>query len=125
MKNFKFRAWIGEMVDVEIIDWEGSTLLVDRPAIMDQRNDVWPLEDATMELWSGVHDKNGTPIYEGDILKYKDGELLKVFWDDRWCGFGTLTQYGEDDNLMHPTRETNPYEVVGNIHENPDLWRMK
>lgn len=69
--------------------------------------------------FTGLHDKNGVEIYEGDILRYKNSPNYVVSFErDRWAlivrtkdGTGTSSILNVLDFM----------EVVGNIHENPEL----
>ena len=60
-------------------------------------------------------DKNGKEIFEGDILRNRNGTIATVKWiQDRWNGPSDLGYFQE----WH--REDLP-EIVGNIYENPEL----
>lgn len=72
--------------------------------------------------FTGLHDKNGTEIYESDIVKY-DNELhvVNLIGDDTYKVFdhyliGASFCDGSLDEICK-----NSVEVIGNIHENKDL----
>ena len=78
-------------------------------------------ENAEIELWTGIRDKNGTKIYEGDIIRAISGALFIVGIDEdikNWIVTNTLCQGINSQALMQLIDHT---EVVGNIHENAEL----
>lgn len=76
----------------------------------------------TVGQYTGLTDKNGKKIYEGDILRYTlDGDVYTYacFWDDGNCEFG-LKNEKRDFGLAYAPRDI---EVIGNIHDNPELLK--
>lgn len=80
------------------------------------------VDPATVGEFSGVHDKHGTPIYEGDIVRKRTYQGIKpcvvVFSGGCFhCGFG-----GGSSTASHPyLLDDKNIEVIGNVHDNPDL----
>jgi len=77
-------------------------------------------EVETIEQYTGLKDKNGKEIYEGDIVVntyYDDGEMYKVLWVEDSVAFGMESL--DDMELYKLPLES--LEVIGNIHENPEL----
>jgi uncharacterized phage protein (TIGR01671 family) len=78
--------------------------------------------------FTGMFDKNNNLIYEGDILRrineYDDGcgydvHLGVVTWDD--CHYYSRSIKNELSRSLGNKPETCTYEIIGNIHENPEL----
>jgi len=90
---------------------------------------------------TGLHDKNGTEIYEGDICHIGDGgECFPIDWDDNDESYNPGKYEVYFDNACFwirgvggtetPELEWTPwgyaeFEVIGNIYENPDLLEAK
>lgn len=75
----------------------------------------------TVEQFTGLEDKNGTKIYEGDILIDDTGEPIE-YWVVKFSEGGFI---GECAGVAEPLFELTNLEVVGNIHENSELVEEK
>ena len=69
--------------------------------------------------YTGLKDKNGKEIYEGDIL-ILDEIIVPITWDDG--GFQMITNNNQGKSAMIQNR-VKRFEVIGNIHENPELLK--
>lgn len=124
MREIKFRAWDGsKMFQVAALDFtldyvEGFMLW--KPSGPDKETRVY--EDASkcvLMQYSGLKDRNGKDIYEGDILQWREKALpitVETF-------HGIRFMWGQD-YLCHAYAVLGG-EVIGNIHENPDLLRVR
>ncbi|MBK3312535.1 MULTISPECIES: YopX family protein [Bacillales] len=74
--------------------------------------------------YTGLKDKNGKEVYEGDILKEKDIITEVVFHDYQWKEKLISSPRNHLKNYF-PFRDTLPFtaEVLGNIYENPELLK--
>lgn len=92
----------------------------------DQR---YELKDVVLMQYTGLKDKNGKEIYEGDVIKcnphWSNGDIYEVgviTWEKQRAGFmvnvGRLTVQGFKSLKMGGASHK---EVIGNIYENPEL----
>lgn len=77
------------------------------------------LEDYLMQ-YTGLKDKNGVEIYEGDVVDGYKGKHVIEWGEIVGYGFGFVWRPLEG-NTESVTGFIDEYEVIGNIYENPDL----
>ena len=76
---------------------------------------------------TGLKDKSGKLIYEGDIVKFHLISFLRighVAWDEAFAQFGLkeIRDATEDKDYFHYLAQQR-YEIIGNIYENPELLK--
>ncbi|MDY5213175.1 YopX family protein [Intestinibacter sp.] len=130
--RFKFRTW--------------NTLVkkfsyFDEPEIQIGTNEfdsglIFPLSEnsklyigkySELQFCTGLKDKNGKLIYEGDIVQfYNDGisQTMKIVWDDDELDFKAIGLkknvecYGQDFLYLGCIKKENSLEIIGNIYQN-------
>lgn len=133
-RPIKFRAWDKSEKQMiyspqnEADDWFVGLLNGEQP------------EDTLMQF-TGLLDKNGKEIYEGDIINLGgDGSIYdetgnwwaaagsagydkpeqEVVWSNDVCGFYPFAKYDSDCGVQMRAEKT---EVIGNVWENPELLK--
>ena len=92
------------------------------------------IDEDSLGQFTGLLDKNGKEIYEGDISTVKGQYPRVVLWDKMMWAL-MLTEYYHDAdfwvmNLQHPGPDwwedfSDELEIIGNIHDNPELLNEK
>lgn len=118
MREIKFKAW--DRLKKEVCHKIGCVYVALEGSIVEVFNDDETDVSGRYELmqFTGLRDRNGKEIYEGDVIKF-DNRLFLVFWDQERAAFENATDGGSFMN--QPTIEALKIEVVGNIYENPEL----
>lgn len=137
-REIKFRAWGKDekrMLEVYRIGFDGPIdgaqvycYLDDRGA-KGSKECFYDGDGLTLEQFTGLKDKNGKEIYEGDILAWHSNIYRKHDWVGlvlyRGAGFAVQESdksYSSPEWLDCACRkDANIIEVIGNIHENPEL----
>lgn len=152
MREIKFRAWLDDgedqgMLPVSKISWEPGKVFIECPIatpggkvscrVIERKS-----HKTILMQYTGLKDKNGMEIYEGDIVKCvpndwsellaeppdltRDASTIEYFHGmfhlcQKYHGREPIEDYldsGYDDERAF-------IEVIGNIHENPDLLDAK
>lgn len=146
MREIKFRAWdkktkkIRQVVDIVfnegfMVEPNDNTVKLVYLKGYDciERKDIMFRRESNFELmqYTGLKDKNGKEIYEGDICEYydvsgRDGVCIvesgKAAFKANWIG-GTISRT-IFLNYIHDLI-SGEFEVIGNIYENPELLEKK
>jgi hypothetical protein len=112
MREIKFRAWSGGKMREPFQPLQNS--YISDPTAK------WPKGTAFMQF-TGLRDKNGKEIYEGDIT---NNGVVNYLTELSWDSGGSLHPgfYFEAlSDLQYHTGFDEEIEVIGNIYENPEL----
>lgn len=120
-RAIKFRAWDKEekvMIDAD--SWYFSEEF--EPFIDSVEKCIRRFE---LMQYTGLPDKKGTEIYEGDVLEYETTKRkFYIYWSKKelaWCA-GFCGEKQPPDGINRLSRyELDRAEVIGNIYQNPDL----
>lgn len=127
-REISFRAWHKKEKIIIIID---AVFFTDNHYIGHTDNGYHgsgSLDDIELLQCTGLKDKNGKLIFEGDIVKTLHGNF-EVFWREKFASFAIRKpdKPSEWIDLLHaPGKEyqvgnMESFEIIGNIYENPEL----
>jgi len=125
----KFRAWIDDGLDEPYMAIQGT------PDLETLQSFIFHYGDRPLMQFTGLQDSKGVDIYEGDVVTFYKGYVddswtdceqglpYTIIWDERRLAFVAnrknkyLTPDPNDKHSKFPWK----WEIVGNIHENPEL----
>lgn len=133
--RFKFRVWdkihkkyiYCDFVGFCSVDKSGKGLkkIIFRPSGIDQLLNDGKIfyaneEDVVIEQCTGLRDKNGKLLYEGDIIRHHY-DYGKVEWNYHHACFMLVFNDGDNREFGEIDMDSKLFEVIGSVHENPEL----
>ena len=131
-RELKFRAWDIEAKKMRHIimglryalhgliacEWcDGGTL--DTQWLQNDADCVGGKDRFILEEWTGLLDKEGVKIYEGDVVRHRGGDTWVVEFE-----YGEADGWSWQGYSCFCKSEWGRIEIVGNIHQNPELLKQ-
>lgn len=130
MGRLKFRAWDKSKQKMyttsELIIWDNKVYANDIRDLTHEVLNGWVIDEDYLMQSTGIFDKDGVEIFEGDILELKDGDEVlgnaKLVWN-KWQAVLVVEAIGVEDatSFSELIDDISSYRVIGNIYENPEL----
>jgi len=129
MREIKFRVW-NEKGEMTYSDDESILIGLNGSLYLDTAGGLFDLLNHELMQYTGLKDKNGKEIYEGDVLGgvWGDGYI-------GWCDKCKSFEYFDITHVCYSCvgdvfwseflEDEGKHEVIGNIHENPELLEVK
>jgi uncharacterized phage protein (TIGR01671 family) len=125
MREIKFRIWDHGRMIYGVGLRENGTPFKDEGRYYELESDK-DFEGAEVMQYTGLHDKNGKEIFEGDILMERRKMEPTDFWGPiEWHNSGFWLEEFWDGQTVPFLPSEDRREVVGNVWENPKLLEVK
>ncbi|WP_338373501.1 YopX family protein [Dysgonomonas capnocytophagoides] len=130
MRQIKFRGKRNdqsEWVFGDLIEENGGDAYIVQANIIQWKQ--FEVDPDTVSQFTGLTDKNGKEIYEGDIIEDKNGIGVIMWFQTSWGvasyahGYNGVKSYTAVDSFY--CDEVKEWAVIGNIFDNPELLNEK
>lgn len=122
MRQIKFRAWQKRgklMRSVQNISFSAEKITTGDQEYPN-RESVLDFNEIVLMQFTGLTDKNGKEIYEGDIVQWGAGvKETVIFRAAKFCIEGI-----DGYSIPMLKKDCTDFEIIGNIYENPDLLKI-
>ena len=129
----KFRVWLPSLNkfgddNSVFMDCYGKLYGVTRPSLVDDSRSIVNIgqfkefDGYTIQWYTGCHDAYNKEIYEGDIVKYNNGDVIRIGYIQFMAGIFFLNFPDQTDEELGYLLVSN-LKVIGNIFENPELLK--
>ncbi len=123
--KLKFRAWDKHeqkmFTNDELIIWNGNVYANDSKKLTCNNLKGWSIDDEYLMQSTGLVDKNGKEIFEGDIVKMSKDVYSEPTYYEVVRHYGGAYRLESKQHGCELWLRHTDCEVVGNIYENPEL----
>ena len=126
-----------EVMKIKVRVWNGEQMVspdyIDRDVVAHWKENSIPCSSKDTMLFTGLNDRRGREIYEGDLVRYSVGApwdsevplsvISEVTFDDPFYGCFCVRSMGDMDATGCLYEYAGGVEVIGNVHANPELLK--
>lgn len=135
MREIKFRAWCPEISEMlcpvsNKAEWTIDDQTGFIAPLIELEKGIWGMVDKyELMQYTGIKDKNGVEIYEGDVVRVTDDGRTD-FSDGGVGAVGNMENLfmwyidGQVQNALFDINQSYEIEVIGNIYANPELLEV-